>query len=59
MKSDNGLTDDLPNTNAQPLDQVHPGSTVRIVEIDSGHTLKNRLAAMGLPQGHARHRYSQ
>ena len=30
------------------LDKIKAGNTVRIVRIDSGHTLKNRLAAMGL-----------
>jgi ferrous iron transport protein A len=31
-----------------PLDQIQPGSTVRIVRVNSGHGLNNRLAAMGL-----------
>ena len=35
-------------TDVKLLDQVQPGSTVRIVRVDSGHGLTNRLAAMGL-----------
>ena len=31
-----------------PLNDVRAGSIVRIVEIEAGHGLKNRLAAMGL-----------
>ena len=30
------------------LDKARAGSTVRIVRIDSGHHLNNRLASMGL-----------
>ena len=30
------------------LNEVRAGTTVRIIEIDAGHGLKNRLAAMGL-----------
>jgi len=31
-----------------PLCDVSPGKTVRVVSIDAGHSLKNRLAAMGV-----------
>jgi Fe2+ transport system protein FeoA len=30
-----------------PLDQMENGTRVRIVRIEAGHSLKNRLAAMG------------
>jgi len=32
----------------KPLDTIPPGATVRIVMVDAGSGLKNRLAAMGL-----------
>ncbi len=48
MKNDNRKTDNVPAVDTQPLDLIRPGSTVRIVRIDSGHTLNNRLAAMGI-----------
>jgi Fe2+ transport system protein FeoA len=31
-----------------PLNDVRAGTTVRIVEVEAGHSLKNRLASMGL-----------
>jgi Fe2+ transport system protein FeoA len=31
-----------------PLNDVRAGTTVRIVEVEAGHGLKNRLASMGL-----------
>lgn len=31
-----------------PLCDVAAGKTVRVVSVDSGHSLKNRLAAMGV-----------
>ena len=34
--------------NQLPLNEVRAGTTVRIVEIEAGQSLKNRLAAMGL-----------
>ena len=34
--------------NIQPLDKIPAGGAVRIVSIDAGTSLKNRLAAMGL-----------
>jgi Fe2+ transport system protein FeoA len=34
--------------NTKPLDEIPAGTTVRIVLIDAGSGLKNRLAAMGL-----------
>ena len=48
MKIENRRADNKSFAGKMPLDTITPGSTVRIVEIDSGHTLKNRLAAMGL-----------
>ena len=48
MKTEHHQTDSLPDASNRLLDQVSPGDTVRIVEINSGHDLKNRLAAMGL-----------
>jgi len=38
----------LETNGIRPLDQVRPGSTVRIVRVNSGQGLNNRLAAMGL-----------
>jgi len=35
-------------TNKLPLNEVCAGTTVRVVEIEAGQGLKNRLAAMGL-----------
>ena len=35
-------------TDTVPLNEVRSGTTVRIVEVEAGHSLKNRLAAMGL-----------
>jgi len=34
--------------NIKPLDKISAGTAVRIVTIEAGHGLKNRLAAMGL-----------
>ena len=34
--------------NIKPLDKIGAGTAVRIVTIEAGHGLKNRLAAMGL-----------
>ena len=34
--------------NIKPLDKISAGTTVRIVTIEAGSGLKNRLAAMGL-----------
>ena len=34
--------------NIEPLDKIGAGTTVRIVTIEAGNGLKNRLAAMGL-----------
>ena len=36
------------NTNIKPLDKIAAGATAKIVTIDAGSGLKNRLAAMGL-----------
>ena len=36
------------NTNIKPLDKIAAGATAKIVTIDAGSSLKNRLAAMGL-----------
>jgi Fe2+ transport system protein FeoA len=35
-------------TDTLPLNEVRAGTTVRIVEVEAGHSLKNRLASMGL-----------
>jgi len=35
-------------TDTISLNDVRAGTTVRIVEVEAGHSLKNRLAAMGL-----------
>lgn len=35
-------------TDKLPLNEVRAGTTVRIVEVEAGQGLKNRLAAMGL-----------
>jgi ferrous iron transport protein A len=35
-------------TNILSLNEVPAGTTVRIVRVEAGHSLKNRLAAMGL-----------
>ena len=34
--------------NIKPLDKIAAGATAKIVTIDAGSSLKNRLAAMGL-----------
>ena len=39
---------DTTKKNAQPLCDFSAGKTVRVVSIDAGHSLKNRLAAMGV-----------
>ena len=36
------------NTNIKPLNKIAAGATAKIVTIDAGSSLKNRLAAMGL-----------
>ena len=36
------------NADIKPLDKIGAGAVVRIVTIDAGRSLKNRLAAMGL-----------
>ena len=36
------------NTNIKPLDKIAAGAMAKIVTIDAGSGLKNRLAAMGL-----------
>ncbi|MBL7215144.1 MAG: ferrous iron transport protein A [Phycisphaerae bacterium] len=36
------------NSETTALDEVPAGHTVRIVRVDSGHCLNNRLASMGL-----------
>ena len=36
------------NDNVSSLDEMNVGTTVRVVSIDAGNSLKNRLAAMGL-----------
>lgn len=41
----------MTESNVTALDRVPAGSTVRIEHIDSGATLNNRLAAMGLLKG--------
>jgi ferrous iron transport protein A len=33
---------------AMPLCNIPAGTTVRVVSIDAGHSLKNRLASMGV-----------
>lgn len=33
---------------AMPLSSVGPGKIVKVVAIDAGHSLKNRLASMGV-----------
>lgn len=38
----------MTDSQIKALDKVPAGSMVRIVRIDSGHSLNNRLAAMGL-----------
>ena len=38
----------MPKAGVKTLDEMKAGSTVRIVRVDSGHSLNNRLAAMGL-----------
>ncbi len=38
-----------------PLSNVLPGKTVKVVSIDAGHNLKNRLAAMGVLTNSALH----
>ena len=48
MRTDKHPVQNSTRPGMTPLDQVRPPGTVRIVEIKSGHTLKNRLAAMGL-----------
>jgi len=35
-------------TDILPLNEVRAGTTVRIVEVEAGQSLKNRLASMGL-----------
>jgi Fe2+ transport system protein FeoA len=44
------MTTKAPQTpqDTRPLDKIPAGTTVRIVTIDAGAGLKNRLAAMGL-----------
>jgi ferrous iron transport protein A len=36
------------NTNIKPLDKIAAGASAKIVTIEAGSGLKNRLAAMGL-----------
>ena len=38
----------MKQTDTIPLDKVQPGDSVRVVSIEAGASLKNRLAAMGL-----------
>ena len=38
----------MEKTDIKPLDKIGAGAVVRIVTIDAGRSLKNRLAAMGL-----------
>jgi ferrous iron transport protein A len=38
----------MEKTNIKPLDKIAAGATAKIVTIDAGSSLKNRLAAMGL-----------
>ena len=48
MKIEDSDYQDAADSGVQALDQVRAGSTVRIIRVNSGHGLKNRLAAMGL-----------
>lgn len=48
MKTENPDYQNAPEPGIKSLDQVRAGSTVRILRVNSGHGLKNRLAAMGL-----------
>ena len=41
--------------NKMPLSKVAAGKTVRVVSIDAGHGLKNRLAALGVLTNSALH----
>ena len=38
----------MEKTNIKPLDKIAAGTAAKIVTIDAGSSLKNRLAAMGL-----------
>jgi len=46
---------DTTNKHAQPLCDFSAGKNVRVVSIDAGHSLKNRLAAMGVLTNSALH----
>ena len=48
MKTERVENRDISETDVKPLGEIKAGSTVQIVRIDSGHSLNNRLAAMGL-----------
>lgn len=48
MKTEKFDYHDMEESEIRPLDSIPAGSTVQIVRVDSGHSLNNRLAAMGL-----------
>lgn len=48
MGSENVDRQNMMDSGITALDQVPAGTTVRIVSVNSGFGLKNRLAAMGL-----------
>lgn len=47
----NDNADTRPKNQAVPLSSVNPGTSVKLVKIDGGHSILHRLAEMGLTPG--------
>ena len=48
MTTEDFQDQNMPKADVKALDEMKAGCTVRIVRVDSGHSLNNRLASMGL-----------